>query len=71
MKKACEKKMRYDFSHYLLVCKAYEMKTGHNNVQTIFSNSEEELFLDVRTVLIWFFELTLFLKNNHIISQWV
>lgn len=47
MGKAVEKKMAYSFSHYLMICKTYEMKAAHNVAQTFFSNSEEELFQEV------------------------
>lgn len=46
MVKACGKGMKYSFSHYLMICKTFEMKTAHNQKQMFFSNSEEELFQD-------------------------
>lgn len=46
MEKARGKKMAYGFSHYLMVCKTFELKTAHNQKQMFFSNSEEELFHD-------------------------
>lgn len=47
MEKAKLKKMKYEFSHYLMVCKTFEMKAAHNVRQLIYSNSEEELFQEV------------------------
>ena len=48
MEKAKQKNMKYSFNYYLMVCKTFEMKMAHNKKETFFSNSEEELFQDVR-----------------------
>lgn len=47
MGKATQKKMKYEFSHYLMICKTYEMKSAHNVKEVFFSNSEEEFFQEV------------------------
>jgi len=47
MDKAVQKKMKYSFSYYLMICKTYELKAAHNVREMIFSNSEEELFQEV------------------------
>ena len=43
--------MKYDFSHYLMICKTYRMPTPPGGAKPaatmIYTNEEEELFAEV------------------------
>ncbi|KAL3863580.1 hypothetical protein ACJMK2_005331 [Sinanodonta woodiana] len=47
MEKARQKKMKYDFNYYLMLCKSLKMTTDAGTQQDVFFiNSEEEIFRD-------------------------
>lgn len=59
MEKAKRKKMKYDFSHYLMICKTYRCKLmggkqqGGGDAgegQVFYTNPEEELIKEVRNL---------------------
>ena len=52
MEQACEKKMKYAFSHYVMFAKTYAMpQVKGQPAGKVFVNAEEELFLQVRDVI--------------------
>ncbi|XP_067133978.1 BRCA2 and CDKN1A-interacting protein isoform X1 [Centruroides vittatus] len=46
MKKAVDKNMKFDFSHYLLISKIYRQKMAKKDESIIFANAEEEFFAE-------------------------
>ncbi|KAL4231308.1 hypothetical protein ACF0H5_008888 [Mactra antiquata] len=67
MEKAKQKNMKYDFSHYLMVCKTFEMKAAHNVKQIMYSNSEEELFEEVADVC---FKYSVAHERDSCVEKW-
>ncbi|WAR22283.1 BCCIP-like protein [Mya arenaria] len=67
MQKACDKKMKYSFSYYVMICKTYEMKTAHNVREMIYSNSEEELFQEVSEIS---FRYSVADQRDGVVQEW-
>ena len=47
MEKACKKNMKYNFQHYMMIAKSFQMKGAGPKQDLLYSNSEEELFREV------------------------
>ena len=48
MEKACRKKMNYNFTHFLMLCKTYH--SDKDPKVNIYTNGEEELIAEVQSL---------------------
>ena len=65
MERAVKKKMKYDFTHFLMISKSYKLPSsgkGSQQDSRTFANAEEELFLKVGTLVNVHHKLTMNFK---------